>query len=234
MMRNFLARQREHREARLAEEQRQLVEQERQHQEEKRRHAAAERSQQRFVTCLEADVIPHVDMNWPDGRSPFRMMKSETLVWACDAVYGQTGREYRAGSAGVSVRVAKGLYVRGGGTKGRTVDTPIRFTDAGTLGLTTKHIYFASSDAARGNAFRVRLDKLVSTRADADVVTFMRDLRSAKPEGFRVEHPRFINDVIATLSAKYADGTALTPESADADYPDEVGAALLALQDAWL
>ena len=58
-------------------------------------------------------IIPHRQNI--QGRGPFNLMKSETLVWVIDGVdYLETvtRRERRGTSHGVSVRVAKGLYYR--------------------------------------------------------------------------------------------------------------------------
>ncbi len=139
-------------------------------------------------------------------NSPFRLMKSEELVYACPATYGKTGREYRATSQGASIRVMKGVSYRVGGSRGRTVDTPISFDDPGALGVTTKHLYFASSDPMHGKSFRVRLDKIVTTSPFTDGMTFMRDLASAKPEGFSRIDGVFVNDLVGRLSVAMSDG----------------------------
>ena len=81
------------------------------------------------------------------GRVPFNLMKSETLVWVIQGVnYLETvcRRERRCTSHGVSVRVAKGLYYRPSTFRSRPVEweETIR-DDTGLLGLTTKHVYFA-------------------------------------------------------------------------------------------
>ena len=157
-------------------------------------------------------------------NSPFRLQRNEQMVYACQGVYGTTGKEWQGGSAGASVRVMKGFSVRMGGTRGRSVETPQEFVDAGTVALTTKHLAFASFDQAGGKVFRVPWGKLVSTSATGDkVFAFRRDSASAKPEAFHVEDARFLAE-LAAVCASGADWRV-----ADVCPPDEDGAAMAAV-----
>ena len=84
---------------------------------------------------------------------------------------------------GVSFRVAKGVYIRPGAFRGRSVESSsMQHTDSGTLGITTKHIYFKGN----GKSFRVRLEKIVSFDPYEDGLGIMRDTARAKPEIFRM------------------------------------------------
>ena len=116
-------------------------------------------------SLMEHGVIPRTDRRRARtrfGRLPFNLMKSEGLVWMFNNVgYVQqiTRREHRGQSMGMSFRVAKGVYVRPGTFRGQSVSTTsMEQTDAGVLGVTTKHIYFKGSE----KSFRVRLEKIVS------------------------------------------------------------------------
>jgi|GEM_PF-4040062 len=61
----------------------------------------------------------------------------------------QTTSHYVGGSRGVSMRIAKGVYVRTGRYKGRKIsDSQLKSVDSGTLTLTTKHLYFNGSTKA--------------------------------------------------------------------------------------
>ena len=142
---------------------------------------------------------------------PFQLLKSESLVWAAPAVYGKTGREYRAGSQGASFRVAKGVSFRVGGTRGRTVDTPIQFKHPGVFGVTTKHLYFAADDPHHGPSFRVRLDRIVTTTPFQDGLSFMRDNASAKPEGFMHLDGVFLQAVLDKLADLLAADARISP-----------------------
>ena len=119
-------------------------------------------------------------------RLPFNLMKSEEILWlfsGADYFEQVTQREFRGGSLGVSFRVAKGVYVRPGAFRGRSVaSTSMQHTDSGTLGITTKHIYFKGSR----KSFRVRLEKIVSFEPYQDGLGIMRDTSRAHPEIFRM------------------------------------------------
>ena len=129
-------------------------------------------------------VVPRFDRR--RVRPPFNLMKSEELLWmfgGADYLEEVTTREFRGGSLGVSFRVAKGVYIRPGAFRGRSVATSsMQHTDSGVLGITTKHIYF------KGNrkSFRVRLEKIVSFDPYRDGLGIMRDTARAKPEVFRM------------------------------------------------
>ena len=119
---------------------------------------------------------------------PFRTMKGERLLLVCHGMaYAKrtTKIEYEGRHSGASFRVAKGVTLRTGGSKGRRIERhSFDVTDFGTLGLTTKHVYWATEDPEEGRSFRVRLDKLVAIHAMEGGVHVMRDLASAKPEAF--------------------------------------------------
>ncbi len=121
------------------------------------------------------------------GRLPFNLMKSEELVWVFDDVpYIEeiSEKQFQGGSLGMSFRVAKGVYVRPGAFRGKTVTSrSMQETDHGMMGITTKHIYFGGGQ----KAFRVRLDRIVAITPYADALGIMRDRASARPEAFRLD-----------------------------------------------
>ena len=132
----------------------------------------------------EHGVVPRWDRQVV--RPPFNLMKSEELLWlfgGADYFEQVTQREFRGGSLGVSFRVAKGVYIRPGAFRGRSVSTSsMQHTDSGVFGITTKHIYFKGSR----KSFRVRLEKIVSFDPYRDGLGIMRDTARAKPEIFRM------------------------------------------------
>lgn len=143
-----------------------------------------------LLNALNRGLLPRPDLdgfNAQFGRLPFNLMKSEVLLWVFGGVgYGEqvVQREYRGSSMGVSFRVAKGVYVRPGSFRGRTVETTsMERTDDGLFGLTTKHIYFKGQT----KAFRVRLEKIVSLDPYQDALGIMRDTARAKPELFYMD-----------------------------------------------
>ncbi len=132
---------------------------------------------------LEGDVDA-LTVNAVGADLPFNFMKSEKLVWVQGGVgYGKTvtRREFKGGSTGYSVRVAKGVYLRQSAFKGRPVSTSsLELVDSGIFGVTTKHIYFAGGQ----ERFRVRHDKVVAYDQYEDGIGIMRDGARAKPELF--------------------------------------------------
>ena len=91
-------------------------------------------------------------------------------------------RERRGTSHGVSIRVAKGLYYSPRQFRSRPIEwEETVHTDTGTLGLTTKHVYFAGNR----KKFRVRYDRIVSFEPYDDGFGLMRDAQTAKPQTFR-------------------------------------------------
>ena len=101
-----------------------------------------------------------------------------------DCGYVKTKKEvtYHGRSAGASFRVAKGMTIRTGGSRGHRVENEhLAQVDTGTVVLTSKHIYFQGQDKER---FRVRVDKLVSAESAQDGFLFQRDGVRARPEAF--------------------------------------------------
>ena len=119
---------------------------------------------------------------------PFNLQKSEQLVWVfgrADYYQMRTQREFRGGSTGASVRVAKGFYLRQSAFRGHPVEvTETVKADSGILGITTKHMYFHGSQ----ERFRVRFDKIVSFEPHDNGLGIMRDQARAKPESFVVDN----------------------------------------------
>ena len=143
-------------------------------------------------------VVPH--RGGFDPRSvPFRLQKSETLIWVFSNVdYStvRTRREFRGKSAGVSIRVAKGVYFRTGSFKGRPVEIEETLhVDTGLLGVTTRHTYFTGT----AKSFRVRHDRMVSIEPYSDGFGIMRDTARATPETFRLGDGWFVYNLLRNI-----------------------------------
>ena len=157
--------------------------------------AAAEAAARKQAEERVSALVPRIaSANGPAGvlalcdhRPPpsLRFQKSEEAVWVVpDCGYLRTKKEvtYHGRSSGASFRVAKGVTIRTGGSRGHRVENEyLEQVDIGTVVLTSKHIYFQGEDKER---FRVRLDKLVSAEAAADGFLFQRDGVRARPEAF--------------------------------------------------
>ncbi|MCY4106160.1 MAG: hypothetical protein OXG02_05590 [Chloroflexi bacterium] len=135
-----------------------------------------------------------------DGMLPFNLQKSESLVWVFQNVAyleQRTRTEFVGGSQGMSFRVAKGVYYRKGGFKGRRVErTETAHADTGWLGVTTKHVYFAGA----AKRFRIRFDKIVTFEPYDDGIGLMRDAQTAKPQTFVTGDGWFTYNLIANLA----------------------------------
>ena len=134
------------------------------------------------------------------GDLAFNLQKSEGLVWAfADVTYYEerTRRSYAGGHTGVSVRVMKGFYLRTGAFRGHPVEhTSTERVDAGALGITTKHIYFAGAS----KTFRIPYKKIVSFTPYEDGLGIHRDAASAKPQIFVTGEGWFIYNLVVNLA----------------------------------
>ena len=135
-----------------------------------------------------------------NSRPPFNLMKSEQLVWVIDRVdyyEVKTRRERRGSSHGVSIRVAKGLYYSPGTYRSRMVEwEETVHEDTGTLGITSKHLYFHGSR----KRFRIRYDRIVSIDPYNDGIEVMRDAQTAKPQIFRTGDGWFTHNLVTNLA----------------------------------
>ena len=184
---------------------------------------------------LHEGIIPRFHQK--RSRLPFNLMKSEEMLSIFNNVeYAKevTRRHYQGSSMGASVRVAKGVYIRPGSFQGRTVEeTSMEKQDTGTMGLTTKHLYFAGDNSHR--SFRVKLEKIVSFKPYEDGLRIMRDTASAKPEMFIMSPTDawfLINSIYAVLDIdkvslpKDNDPTLDELLEKDHDYDDDIGGLL--------
>ncbi len=134
------------------------------------------------------------------GPLPFNLQKSETLVWIfqdVDYYEEKTRAQFHGGSQGFSFRVAKGVYYRTGGFRGERVQTSETVhADYGSLGATTKHIYFAGTR----KRFRIRYDRIVTFEPYSDGIGIMRDAQSARAQTFLTGDGWFIYNLVTNLA----------------------------------
>ena len=113
------------------------------------------------------------------------MQKNEKWILAVDNVaYAEmrVKREVVGRSAGVSVRVMKGVSVRTGASKGTPVETDVLTPrGSGTFAVSTKHVFFSGE-----RSFRIPLNKIVSVQSVGDGLEIVRDRASAQPEYFGI------------------------------------------------
>jgi hypothetical protein len=136
-----------------------------------------------------------------DGPVPFLLKKGEFLLWLFRNVRFLQVREFtrfEGRSAGVSVRVVKGVYFRTGAFRGAPVKHEQTVTmDTGLLGLTPQAIYFAGPK----KSLRLPYSKLVSIEPYSDGVGLQKDGASAKAMTFTPLDGWFAYNLIKNLSA---------------------------------
>lgn len=145
----------------------------------------------------------------------FNFVKGEKPYFVSPATYceDKVTREFVSGSSGYSVRVAKGVNFRVGGSRGKSIETTsMKYVDDGTLVITNKHVYFKSS----AKSLRIHLSKIVTYDGAANYLVVQRDAVSALPQYFLVDGMGYVMHMImdAMTSGDY-EMAAKTEEAPD-------------------
>jgi hypothetical protein len=134
------------------------------------------------------------------GSVPFNLQKNESLVWLFNSVSlleEKTTRSYVGGYQGMSIKVMKGVYYRVGAFKGHPVEsTQMVNKGYGSLGVTTKNIYFAGSQ----KSLRVPYNKVITFIPYSDGIGIHTDAKTAKPIAFITGDGWFINNLVQNLA----------------------------------
>lgn len=145
-----------------------------------------------------------------NGQAPVRcsspaglgivLQKGETVIWIFNQVKHhelRTKRHFVGGSAGVSVRVCKGVYLRTSAFKGKPVETSeMVHAGTGSLILTTKHVFFQGP----GSVVKVPAKKIISVEPFTDGILLHTDGASAKPRAFQNLDGLFAYNVMTNLN----------------------------------
>ena len=178
-------RQEEKRQAREQEKQQRLAIQQRQREAEQRALRLELQRRDNIITILDDNKLPDVDWSHYEPL-PFKFLKSEHLLYVFPNVrYAEQRikREIVGRSTGTSVRVARGVSVRLGQSRGTPVERDeIVHRGAGTMAVTTKHVYFSGE-----RTFRIRFSRIVSVQAMRDAVEVTRDRASGLSEYFMLD-----------------------------------------------
>jgi len=148
---------------------------------------------------LTEGVLPNLVLD----QCPINLEKDEKLVYAFGGVgfYEMTEvKHYEGGSAGVSVRVAKGVYLRSGAFKGYPViSNELKLRGVGILFLSNKNIYFYSENKSE----KIPLKKIIATTNYNDGIGIQKDGKTSKPALFKMgAHPEdgwFVCNIVANL-----------------------------------
>lgn len=207
-------RQQDKRQAREREKQRTLAIQQRQREGEQRALRAERQRRDNIITILDENKLPRVD--WSHYQPlPFKFLKSEYLLYVFPNVgYAEQRikREIVGRSAGTSVRIAKGVSVRVGQSRGTPVERDeVVNRGVGIMAITTKHLYFSGE-----RTFRIRFSRIVSVQAMRNAVEVTRDRASGLSEYFLLE-PSDIPFAADLMQAIPALELPRRPESHDPD-----------------
>jgi len=131
---------------------------------------------------------------------PFIFQKTEKLIWVFYNVkyFEQvTKTHYRGGSHGASIRIAKGVYYRANSFKGYPVkEQEMKYIDSGIFALTSKHVYFYSSN----KTFKIPFGKIITIQPYEDGIGLQKDGASSKPQVFKGIDGWFVFNIVNNLN----------------------------------
>lgn len=121
------------------------------------------------------------------GEPPFIFQRGERLFFCDESVRiyeTKTETSYKAGSRGVSVRIAKGLSYRIGNSRGKRIqEEVVDFKGIGTVAITTKNLYYLVDD----RSVRIPLSKLVSVTQNGNEMELVKEATRPKPITFKFD-----------------------------------------------
>lgn len=152
-------------------------------------------------------LVPRNELKMMYGEPPFIFQRGERLFFCDESVRiyeTKTETSYKAGSRGVSVRIAKGLSYRignsldlpptdMGGTglsyrignsRGKRIqEEVVDFKGIGTVAITTKNLYYLVDD----RSVRIPLSKLVSVTQNGNEMELVKEATRPKPITFKFD-----------------------------------------------
>ena len=177
-------------------------------------------SQRMEAAIIDGSYFTEVDaIGFPTTLTQgFNFVKGEKPYFVSSAAYyeDKVTREFISGSSGVGFRIAKGVNVRVGGSRGQSIEkTAIKYVGEGTLVITNKHVYFKSST----KSLRIHLSKIVTYDGVGDYLIVQRDAVTALPQYFKVDGMgavmHMIMDALTSGDYEMATKTEEAPETTD-------------------
>lgn len=152
----------------------------------------AQRSWERLVqACVIRDLTEGgVSNRLQMANMPYNLRKGETLIWSFPNVQRIEEKHVRTrhggGSLGMSIRVAKGVWIRPSSYRGesRAEVRPVP-VGRGDLGFTNRHVYF--HDYGTGQSFRVPYHKIASFKEYKDGISYSLEAVTAKTQLMKFE-----------------------------------------------
>ncbi|RIH90651.1 hypothetical protein Mterra_00253 [Calidithermus terrae] len=131
-------------------------------------------------------------------NTPLLLQKGEKLAWVFQGVKlyeYRVHREYVSSGGGMSVRVAKGVYLRSSQIRTKPVVTErLELTDQGMLLVSTKHLYFHGR-----KAHRLALKKIVALDPYRDGIEVHPDGAKPRPRIYTLDDGWFAYNLITGL-----------------------------------
>lgn len=129
------------------------------------------------------------------------MGRNESYIWffnRVDVYERKTHRSYAGHSAGISVRIAKGIYLREGAYRGHAVEhVSTDHVGLGDFVVTNKNLFIVIG----GRTTKLSLKKIVSVTPHTDGISFQCDGDRAQQYSIRHLDPWFAYNVLINLSA---------------------------------
>lgn len=154
------------------------------------------------------------------GSGALNLQRNEEVLWSFPNVeYSEERieREYHSGHRGQSVRIAKGLTLHSGSSRGKVISKTVKKPLAtGTVVVTTKSFYFQSAT----KAIRIPHEKVISYAPQGDSLVVNKDGTSPKPIYFRGLDSYFLRHLIQHVPgylARKECPLALSPETEQDD-----------------
>jgi hypothetical protein len=158
------------------------------------------------AALVKARILRALDAGQPDtvkitvdGPLAPRFERGERPLWCFRSARYLTFRSrthYVGGSAGVSIRVMKGVYYRVGSFHGEPVKMEyLNEEDSGALTITLQNVYFVGTR----RALKIPVRKIAATHLYSDGIEILQYGATAKPAVFTMNDAPFAASLVARL-----------------------------------
>lgn len=136
----------------------------------------------------------------PQNGYPVTLQKKEIVIWYWTDInisVMKTQRTYHGGSSGISVRIAKGIYYRTGGSRGHAVyENVLQNMGKGYAIVTNRYLYYCADNMTK----RIALKNIIAVNAYKNSVQIDIDGSRGKPIVLESDDPQFMAICIVNAS----------------------------------
>jgi hypothetical protein len=160
------------------------------------------------IALAKARILKALDLGHPpprveiDGPYVPRLQADESALWCFSSVRYFTFRtrtRYVGGSMGMSVRIARGVYLRATDFRGEPIRTEyLNMEDSGGLTLTMRNLYFVGHH----HALKIPVRKILSAQLHGDSIEILQNGANAKPAIFMIDDPAFAANLLSHLHSE--------------------------------